>query len=156
MNAFISTLCAICIAVTIDVNTFVRDSRRSFALTVTILSVLCEVSPILTSIAYINYFVTTIKIWYINTILHVEILSIGYFHPRWYEDVVHVYVVIQFCDSIWSFWVEANLCRVCIVCLCIYCCWRSSYQEGGLDRIYRFNPARTLITNGICRSLFSC
>jgi hypothetical protein len=25
-----------------------------------------------------------------------------------------------------------------------------------LDRIYRFNPARTLITNGICRSLFSC
>jgi hypothetical protein len=103
MNAFISTLCAICIPVTIDVNTFVRDSRRSFALTVTILSVLCEVSPILTSIAYINYFVTTIKIWYINTILHVEILSIGYFHPRWYEDVVHVYVVIQFCDSIWSF-----------------------------------------------------
>jgi len=147
MNAFISTLCAICIPVTIDVNTFVRDSRRSFALTVTILFVLCEVSPILTSIAYINYFVTTIKILYINTILHEEILSIRYLHPRLYEDVVHVYVVIRICESMCSFWVEQNLFGFCIVCLCIYCCWRSSY---------RFNPARTLISNVICRGLFSC
>jgi hypothetical protein len=25
---------------------------------------------------------------------------------------VHVYVVIHFCDGVWSFWVEANLCRI--------------------------------------------
>jgi hypothetical protein len=43
---------------------------------------------------------------------------------------VHVYGVIHSCDSIWSYWVEASLCRFYIVCLYKYCRWRSSYQEG--------------------------
>ena len=29
-----------------------------------------------------------------------------------------------------SFWVEANLCRFFIVYLYMYCCWKSSYQQG--------------------------
>ena len=41
---------------------------------------------------------------------------------------VHVYAVILFCDSMWSFWVEADLCSFLVVCL--YCRWRSNYQEG--------------------------
>ena len=28
---------------------------------------------------------------------------------------VHIFVVIHFCDSVWSFWLEANLCRYLIV-----------------------------------------
>ena len=27
---------------------------------------------------------------------------------------------LYFCESVWSFWVEVNLCRFCIVCLCMY------------------------------------
>jgi hypothetical protein len=42
---------------------------------------------------------------------------------------VHVYVVIHFYDSMWSFWVKANLCRFFIICLYMYRCWRSSYNE---------------------------
>jgi hypothetical protein len=44
---------------------------------------------------------------------------------------VHVYIVILFCDSMWSFWVEANLCSFLVVCL--YCRWRSSYQERWVE-----------------------
>jgi hypothetical protein len=29
-----------------------------------------------------------------------------------------------------NLWVEVNLCRFFIVCLFMYCCWRSSYQKG--------------------------
>jgi hypothetical protein len=43
---------------------------------------------------------------------------------------VHVYVVIQYCDNMWSFWVEAILCGIFIVCLYMYCLWRSNYQNG--------------------------
>ena len=43
---------------------------------------------------------------------------------------VHVYVVIHFCVDMWSFWIEANLCRLYSICLYMYCLWRSSYQEG--------------------------
>ena len=42
---------------------------------------------------------------------------------------VHVHVVIHFYDSVWSFW-WGNLCRFIIVCLYLYCSWRSNYQEG--------------------------
>jgi hypothetical protein len=43
---------------------------------------------------------------------------------------VNVYVVIQFCVDMWSFWMEANLCRFFIICLYMHCLWRSRYQEG--------------------------
>ena len=47
---------------------------------------------------------------------------------------IHVYVVIYFWDtkkcSMWYYLAEANLCWFFIVCLNIYCCWRSSYKEG--------------------------
>ena len=43
---------------------------------------------------------------------------------------VHVYVVIHFCVYMWSFWMEANLCRLFFICLYMYCLWRSSYKEG--------------------------
>ena len=42
-------------------------------------------------------------------------------------------VVIHFCDSMWSLfgWIEATLCRVFfIICLYMYCRWRSRYQAG--------------------------
>jgi hypothetical protein len=40
---------------------------------------------------------------------------------------VHVYVVIYLCDSIWS--VSESVYVFVIVCLYMYCRWRSSYQE---------------------------
>jgi hypothetical protein len=44
---------------------------------------------------------------------------------------VHVYGNIYlFCDSMWSFWVEANLWKFVLnICLYRYCHWRPSYQE---------------------------
>ena len=44
----------------------------------------------------------------------------------------HVYVVIHFWVDMRSFWMEANLCRLFIICLYMYCLWRSIYQEGGV------------------------
>jgi hypothetical protein len=38
--------------------------------------------------------------------------------------------IIHVCDSVCSFWVEASLCRFLIVCLYLYCRWRSTYAEG--------------------------
>jgi hypothetical protein len=64
------------------------------------------------------------------------------------------------CDNMWSFWVEANLCKVFFfVCLYMHCLWRSSYQEGRWDPINRFRPStfvclsktRIWISNVICR-----
>ena len=69
----------------------------------------------------------------------------------------HFYVVIHFCDSMLSFWVEANCAGF------LYCRWRFSYQEGRRwDPINRFNPTtllclsqtRTWITNVLCRGIF--
>jgi hypothetical protein len=37
--------------------------------------------------------------------------------------------VIPFCDSLWYFWVTVNLCSFIIVCLYMYCRWRSSYRD---------------------------
>ena len=41
-----------------------------------------------------------------------------------------MYVIIPFCDSMCFFSLEANLCWFFILCLYLYCRWRSSYQEG--------------------------
>ena len=43
--------------------------------------------------------------------------------------IVYSYVVIHFCDSMWSFWVETNICSFLIICLYMYCRLRSSYQK---------------------------
>ena len=43
---------------------------------------------------------------------------------------VHVYVLIHFCDSMWSFDGKLICAGFFIVCLYMYCLWRSSYQEG--------------------------
>jgi hypothetical protein len=43
---------------------------------------------------------------------------------------VQVYIVNHFCNSMWSFWVEAICAGLLIVLLYIYCRWRSPYQEG--------------------------
>ena len=39
-------------------------------------------------------------------------------HWPWY-CTVYIYVVIHFCDSMWSFWVQGNLCRFFLYCLFI-------------------------------------
>ena len=41
---------------------------------------------------------------------------------------VHVYAVIHFSDSVWSFWVVANLCMVFLLLHYICCRWRWSYR----------------------------
>ena len=81
---------------------------------------------------------------------------------QWPYCTVHVYVVIKMCDSMWSFWVDVNLC-LCflhrIVCKCII---QLSKGEGR-DHINWFNlaifmclsQARTWISNVICYGL-SC
>ena len=43
---------------------------------------------------------------------------------------VHVYVVIHFCDIVWSLGGNESVQVFLIVCLYMYCRWRSSYQEG--------------------------
>jgi len=70
----------------------------------------------------------------------------------------HVYVAIHFCDSVRSFWVEANLCRfllflllpntdrihklIIIVCLFLYCPRRSNYQrERAVVLLFLYLPA---------------
>ena len=50
-----------------------------------------------------------------------------------------VYVLFHLCNSVWSFWMKANLCRIIFtVCLYLYCYWRSIYQEG-----YPFNRIKS-------------
>ena len=44
--------------------------------------------------------------------------------PLWY-----LHALLTF-DSMWTFWVKTNFCRFFIVCLYMYCCWRSSYQKA--------------------------
>jgi len=56
---------------------------------------------------------------------------------------VHVYVVIHFRDRTWSFWVESNMSSFVLVCLFLYCRWRSNYQRG-VGSSYWFNPATSL------------
>ena len=53
---------------------------------------------------------------------------------RWpcYCTVHDVHVVIHICDTMWSCWVDPNLCRLC--------CWRSNYQEGGIPLTYLTTP----------------
>jgi len=44
---------------------------------------------------------------------------------------VHACVVIPFWGSMWSFQVEANLCRFVVICLFLYCLIKiSNYQKG--------------------------
>ena len=43
-------------------------------------------------------------------------------------------------DSMCSFWVEANLCRVKSF-IYMYCCWGFSCREGGWDPISQLHPA---------------
>jgi hypothetical protein len=55
---------------------------------------------------------------------------------------IHVYVVIHFCDSMWSFCVQTNLCRFVIVRLYIYCHWRFQLsREECWEPVNRFIPA---------------
>ena len=46
--------------------------------------------------------------------------------------LVHIFVVIQFCDSICSFCVEVNLCMFFLSFVYIHWRWRYSYQEWGI------------------------
>jgi hypothetical protein len=93
--------------------------------------------------------------------MYSTILARGYLTWRIQQAIVssctvNVYVVINFCDSVWYLWLEANLCQfficsfVCLfVCLYLYCHWRSRnirYQECQrlLDLINRFDAATLL------------
>jgi hypothetical protein len=51
-----------------------------------------------------------------------------------------------FYDSMWSFWVEVYLCRFFIICLCMYCSWRSSH-------FLYLSQTRTWPSNVICHGL---
>jgi len=56
--------------------------------------------------------------------------------------IVHVYVVINFCDSMWCFEWKRICAGFFIVCLYPYCHWRLNYQEReGWNPINWFNPA---------------
>jgi hypothetical protein len=53
----------------------------------------------------------------------------------------YVYVVINFCDSMWSFWVACNAIFAGFLLVRLYL-YLSNYQEGeGWDPIHQFNPA---------------
>jgi hypothetical protein len=63
------------------------------------------------------------------------------------------FVVIHFCDSVWSFWVEANLCKFIIISLNLFYRWRSNYQEGPLNCLI-MSQAMAWISSITCRGLF--
>ena len=75
---------------------------------------------------------------------------------------VHVYIVIHFYDSMWSFWVEVNLCRA-FICT-VYCLedlfikrWRVGIPFTSLTHhIFVFVLARNCISNVICHVLLLC
>ena len=78
---------------------------------------------------------------------------------------VHVHVVIHFCDSMMSFWMEANLCRFILyrfVYKCIFERYPIIKRGGRWDPIHRLNTATLLclsqarhsISNTIRRCLF--
>ena len=46
---------------------------------------------------------------------------------------INVYVVIHFCDSMWSFGVKWICAGFFIICLYMYYSWWSSYQEGRVE-----------------------
>jgi hypothetical protein len=57
-------------------------------------------------------------------------------------SAIHINVVIHYCKNMWSFWVEANLCKFLFIHVCqyLYSHWKSSYKEGNnLDHIDRIN-----------------
>ena len=58
---------------------------------------------------------------------------------------VHIYVVIHFCDSMWSFWVEANP-FASLVYICIVLEIQFPRVEGWVP-IIQFNPATYLYLN---------
>jgi hypothetical protein len=51
------------------------------------------------------------------------------------------YVVINCCDSMWSFWVESNMWMFFIFSYYMYWCWRSNHQDGRVDSINQFSHA---------------
>jgi hypothetical protein len=57
---------------------------------------------------------------------------------------VHVYVVIHLCGSMWSFWVEANLCRFFLSFVYVLPLEIQLSRGEGWDTINRFNPATFL------------
>jgi len=72
---------------------------------------------------------------------------------------IFVYVFLPFCDSMWSFWVVANLCKICIVCLYKFDRLRFNYHEGiviPLTICVCLSQARTLISNVVCHGFFVC
>jgi hypothetical protein len=70
--------------------------------------------------------------------------------------------IFLFCDNtyMWSVWVEENLCRfLFIVCLYMYCHWRSRYEAGEVGILLTGLTlshfcACTWISNVICRCAF--
>ena len=57
---------------------------------------------------------------------------------------VHVYVVIHFCDSFWSYWEEANMCRLCLYNVYALALDIQLSRGEGWDSINMFNPATCL------------
>jgi len=58
--------------------------------------------------------------WYLETLL--TLVLINYF-------ISDMSFLIHYCDSMWLFWEEENLCSIFfIVCFNINWCWRSSYM----------------------------
>lgn len=53
-------------------------------------------------------------------------------------------IFVIFFKLIWSFLVEANLCRSFIICLYMYCPWISINQKGSWDPIHRLIPPHAL------------
>jgi hypothetical protein len=61
-------------------------------------------------------------------------------HWPWYWTV-HVYVVIHFCDRVWSFRAEASLCKVfCRLFVYMFQLKIQLSREEGWNSINRFNP----------------
>ena len=46
--------------------------------------------------------------------------------------IIHVNVVVYFCDSMWIFWMDVNLCMFFNICLYMHCHWRFTCLDGGV------------------------
>ena len=64
--------------------------------------------------------------------------------------IVHVYVGIHLCNSMWSSLAEANLYRFSsIICAYKYCHWRFGYQEGRIgDPVIKSGELKIQLSRG--------
>ena len=78
--------------------------------------------------------------WLYYCTVHVHVVTTTNIHWSCY-CTVHAHVVIIYCNCMWSFWVETNLCKIVYIWIAVDKIQLSRKDGWGLWHINRFNPA---------------